>query len=470
MIAEGSPVVMKLVLGGHVDAILGVACLDSLEQMLGKVLLSGIPCMAVPLVRDGCRETACDEDWVRRMINTPHQPTSIHTRTYLHMMRCSAELLEPAELERLVPRSWGGRLLTDGNGLGLNGVDPIACTETIAYDFLASGGKHSRPFLTLAAYDALTGDRGTLPDGAAHVADIPDAVRRVSLAIEVFHKASLIHDDVEDDDAFRYGRPALHKEYGQATAINVGDFLTGLGYRLVAAQRNDIGAEAAADILAQFAQAHIRLCEGQGAEFVWRDSRQKFLKPLDALRIYALKTAPAFEAALLAGIRLAGPVASFRGAAARFSRHLGVGFQIINDLDDWKPVHGEKRAPGTDIVGARPTVLLALALERLGEDDRHELQSLLEASLPSEERIERADRLYTRADVYRRAEALVWKNHQRACEASAQIEVVPLRRLLRFIADSILDRRPLDIGESVDTENEERWHLASDNNHIRDTW
>ena len=207
MIAEGSPLVMKLVLGGHVDAILGVACLDSLEQMLGKVLLSGIPCMAVPLVRDGCRETACDEDWVRRMINTPHQPTSIHTRTYLHMMRCSAELLEPAELERLVPRSWGGQSLTDGNGLGLNGLDPIACTEAIAYDFLASGGKHSRPFLTLAAYDALTGDRGTLPDGAAHVADIPDAVRRVSLAIEVFHKASLIHDDVEDDDAFRYGRP-----------------------------------------------------------------------------------------------------------------------------------------------------------------------------------------------------------------------------------------------------------------------
>ena len=109
-------------------------------------------------------------------------------------------------------------------------------------------------------------------------------------------------------------------------------------------------------------------------------------------------------------------------------------------------------------------MLLALAFERLGEDDRRELQSLLEASLPSEERIARAERLYTRADVYRRAEALVRKNHQRACEASTQIEVVPLRRLLRFIADSILDRRPLDIGASVDTKNEERWHLASDNN------
>jgi len=132
-----------------------------------------------------------------------------------------------------------------------------------------------------------------------------------------------------------------------------------------------------------------------------------------------------------------------------------VAYQIINDLDDWKPEHPEKRAGGTDIVGARPTVLLALALERLGEDDRRELQSLLVASLPSEERIARANRLYARADVYRRAETLVRKHHQRACEVTAQIEVGPLRRLLGFISDAILDRRPLAISEEVGTKNGE---------------
>jgi geranylgeranyl pyrophosphate synthase len=389
------------------------------------------------------------------MIGTPYRPATVHTRTYLHLMRCAAKLFEPPELERLIPRCRRGPSLAQRNGERLNGLDPVACTEAIAYDFLASGGKHARPFLTLAAYDALTGGRGTLPDGAAHVAEFPGAVRRISLAIEIFHKASLIHDDVEDDDAFRYGRPTLHQTYGQATAINVGDFLTGLGYRLVAAQRNHIGAEATADILTQFAQAHTRLCEGQGAELAWRDSRRMCLKPLDALRIYALKTAPAFEAALLAGIRLAGPVEPYHSAAARFARHLGVAYQIINDLDDWKPEHPEKRAAGTDIVGARPTVLLALALERVGEDDRRELQSLLVASLPSEERIARANRLYARADVYRRAETLVRKHHQRAREVTAQIEIGPLRRLLGFISDGILDRRPLAISEEVGTKNGE---------------
>ena len=103
-------------------------------------------------------------------------------------------------------------------------------------------------------------------DGAAAAAQLPDAVKRIALAIEIFHKASLVHDDVEDDDRFRYGQPALHRHYGVAAAVNVGDYLIGLGYRLAAAQREALGAEATADILAQFADAHTRLCEGQGAE------------------------------------------------------------------------------------------------------------------------------------------------------------------------------------------------------------
>ena len=61
------------------------------------------------------------------------------------------------------------------------------------------------------------------------------------------------------------------------------------------------------DLLDSLAAAHVRLSEGQGAELLWRDSLDRRLTPLDALKIYALKTAPAFEAALYAGVRLAGP-------------------------------------------------------------------------------------------------------------------------------------------------------------------
>src|SRR5206468_8756505 len=99
--------------------------------------------------------------------------------------------------------------------------------------------------------------------------------------------------------------PTLHRKYGIATAINIGDYLIGLGYRLISRDAATLGPDTAADILDRLADAHMKLAEGQGAELLWRDSLNKQLKPLDALKIYALKTAPAFEAALYSGLRLA---------------------------------------------------------------------------------------------------------------------------------------------------------------------
>jgi geranylgeranyl pyrophosphate synthase len=451
MIAEGSPTVMKIILGGYVDALMGVACLDVLENTLDKILLSGIPCMAVPLLSNGCRNTTAEEKSILDMIETPHIPAPTTTRTYVHLMRCAAQMFEPEELDRLMPRARGGPSLAAANGEGIDGIEPIACTEAIAYDFLASGGKHTRPFITLAVYDAILGDGlrtpCTGPGGARNVALLPDAVKRVALAIETFHKASLVHDDIEDDDAVRYGRSTLHRKFGSATAINVGDYLVGLGYRLVIGQREALGAETAADLLAQFARAHTKLCEGQGAELAWRELADKRIKPLDALKIYALKTAPAFEAALMAGIRLAGPVEPYREAVARFSRHLGVAYQIINDLDDWRPGGPDQRERGVDVLGGRPTVLWALALERLNGPDREELETLVSSPRNDPGKVARAAELYRKADVFRQASALISKHHQRAGAAADQLANEPLRRLLHFFADAVLDRRSLAVNE-----------------------
>ena len=90
--------------------------------------------------------------------------------TYPHLLRAARRMFQPDELERLVPRTRGGPRLAEVNGAGAAGLDPIAATEAIAYDFLAKGGKYSRPFITLAAYDALTGGHCTQPDGADQVA------------------------------------------------------------------------------------------------------------------------------------------------------------------------------------------------------------------------------------------------------------------------------------------------------------
>ncbi len=440
LIAEGSPVVMQMILANRADALLGVACLNSLEGALEKILLGGIPCMAIPLLADTCQNTETDEDWVREMIETPYRPGGPQTQTQLHLLRCAASVFEPAELERLVPRVRGGPTLAESNGQGLAGLDPVAATEAIAYDFLLKGGKHFRPFITLAAYDAMRGGQDAGPGGPDSLTRIPDAVKRVALAIEVFHKASLVHDDIEDDDLFRYGSPAIHRRFGVSTAINVGDYLIGLGYRLVAGQRGELPADMVADILACLADAHTKLCEGQGAELAWRDARDKRLSPSEALRIYVLKTAPAFEAALFAGLRLAGPAEQFHEPAARFARHLGVAFQILNDLDDWQRDQPNKRLRGTDLLGGRPTVLWALALESLPLPERRQMESLLTEPVPDDVLIRRVGRMFEQSGVYRQAAALVDKYHRRARVVADQLGHERLRQLLGYLADTVLKR------------------------------
>ena len=440
LVAEGSPVVMKIIVSGSVDAIIGVACLNVLEKAIDKLLLAGVPCMAVPLLSSDCHDTSVDEDWVHDMIIARRGRPAQKTRTYVHLMRAATNMFDPDELDRLVPRARGGPRLSEINGQGLGALDPIAATETVAYDFLCKGGKYSRPFITLAVYDALTGGKGMLSDGAEHVAQLPDAVKRVAAAIETFHKASLVHDDIEDDDSFRYGEKTMHRQYGTATAINVGDYMIGMGYRLVSREAGKLGSQVVVDIVDALAEAHGRLTEGQGAELMWRDSRSKRLKAIDALKIYALKTAPAFEAAVYAGIRLAGPADEYVQPIRQFARNLGVAFQIVNDLNDWQGDNHNKMSAGGDAIGGRPTVLWALALEGLSPEKQDELLSLVsEDGHPAAIRVNRVRQLYHEAAVFEKAHRLVDKHQQRAAAIAQEIEPGPLRRLFHYLVDVVLD-------------------------------
>jgi geranylgeranyl pyrophosphate synthase len=449
LVAEGSPVVMKIIVGGYVDAVVGVACLNVLEKAIDKVLLAGIPCMAVPLLSSDCRNTKVDESWVSEMIRTPYVPAPQSTRSYVHLMRAASDLFQPASLDRLAPRIRSQAPL-GGDAVTLEQVatiDTVAATEHIAYDFLSRGGKHSRPFITLAAYDAMIGGRCTEPSADESIAQLPVSVLRAAMSIETFHKASLVHDDIEDDDAFRYGQLAVHRRFGLPTAINVGDYLIGLGYRLLS--RNDGGdqvtGEARAEVLDALATAHMRLAEGQGAELLWRDTKDRRLTPLDALKVYALKTSPAFEAALFSGIRLAGNAEPYREAIRTFSRNLGVAFQILNDLGDWTGDNANKVLAGGDVIGGRPTLLWALALQALSAEDGAELMSLADPTcgLSDEQRMNRVRRLYERADVFETALKLVDKHQARAEQVADELDVESLRRLFYFLVDTVLERPEL---------------------------
>ncbi|HVR73853.1 MAG TPA: polyprenyl synthetase family protein [Planctomycetota bacterium] len=339
LVAEGSPIVMALIETGKIDAIVGVSCLSVLERAFPYMEAAAIPGIALPLLQDDCKDTTVDLDWVWDII---HLTSDDRTRR-----------MDLGALREEVDAWFSRERLEDVMG------KPVSRTEEIALDWVARAGKRWRPFLTVAVHQALRSEPG---------AAIPEDLRKVAAAVECFHKASLIHDDIEDQDTIRYGERTLHEEHGIPVALNVGDWLIGEGYRLIA--ECEAPADARAAMLLVASRGHRTLCLGQGAELCWGRSPSP-LSSVQVLEIFRQKTAPAFEVALRLGAIYAGVDESVRDVLTRYSESLGIAYQIRDDLDDLA------EAPGlNDIAALRPTLPLALCHERAKGEEKELLRSL----------------------------------------------------------------------------------------------
>lgn len=430
LVAEGSPVVLKIIVSGYIDGILGVACLNVLEKAIDKVLIAGVPSYAVPLHSGDCLNTTLDEIWVWDVLDKYEPLPEKQTTSYVPLMRASAKMFE-SDFDRLLPRV----RTKDESRL----ESPVAFTENMAYEWLSKGGKRFRPFITLAAWHAASTDTSAMNIGN-DTPKIPDAVARVAMAIEAFHKASLVHDDIQDDDQYRYGRETLHRQHGAGHAINIGDYLIGLGYRLIHAAR-ELSPEVAIDVLNSMSTAHIRLCDGQGAEMAFQKSPDWNLTPLDALQIYSLKTSPAFEAALYAGLRMAEHPLANTDLVPQFCRHVGVAFQVLNDLKDWNGDTDNKLVAGQDALALRPTLLLALALKDANEQQKAELQEILaepSTGTTNHQRIDRLREIFKACDVFDKAEFYVERSREKAEALVAGVEDEQIRNLLQFFIENVL--------------------------------
>ena len=437
LIAEGTPAVVEIVLSGGADAILGVACLDSLEKAFGRLVDLGIPHVALPLLVDGCRDTVAELDVVRHWLRAHRGPTCARTRSYVPLLRAGEAIFGDGSLDAVL----AGHVNLDHAHAEASTLGPMVGTEALAVDWLRCGGKRFRPFITLASYAALVHGTGALDPTADLTASFPLAVQRAAVAIEALHKASLVHDDIEDDDLFRYGRRTLHRSHGVATAINVGDYLVGLGYRLAASTREEFGTACSADMVARLSEAHQRLCRGQGAELLWRGRSPEVMRPLDLLSVYALKTAPAFEAAMYCGVRMALAQQGSPDEATDlrpFARYLGVAYQVLNDLKDWDRDDQDKIVAGQDSLAARPTVLLAFALDAGDDASNAELLDIVADDTPEQTKLHRLRDIYLARGVFDKADRLVQKYRERA-RAEADASGPPeLRELMHFVVETIL--------------------------------
>jgi len=427
LVAEGTPAVVQVVLDGRADAILGVACMESLEKAFSRISELGIPHATVPLLTNGCKRTTVEDDLVREWIDRFQTGPGPAVASYVPLLRAAAGLCEPGSFRSLLegtvrPEVW------ERTGAG----DPMTDTERVAMDWLRKGGKRFRPFVTLAGYAAFALADRRLDARTELDGQLPDAVRRVALAIEALHKASLAHDDIQDDDAYRYGGETLHRQHGVDRAINVGDYLIGLGYRLIAAQRDALGSDVVAAILADLAGAHQRLCRGQGAELALREQKQRHAEPLDLMAVYALKTAPAFHVALTAGIRMAGQADFDPKPIATFCRSMGVAYQTLNDLKDWQADRHDKLLAGQDAMAMRPTVLEAFAraagvdVAPRGDGEAPELW------------LARLRDAYRIAGAFQKGRQLVDGCRRRALEAAEKARPESLSHLMKFVVRTVL--------------------------------
>lgn len=434
LIAEGTPAVIQIALSGRADALLGVACLDSLEKAFDRIVQLGIPHASVPLLKDGCVDTVFEVDLVRQWLRAHDDATPARTRSYLPLLRAAEGLFSSETFETLLV----DHVESPMPELSEDGLHPLSGTEAVALDWLREGGKRFRPFITLASFAASTHGRTALDPEADLTSYFPPAVKRVALAIEVLHKASLVHDDLEDDDAYRYGRETLHRRYGLATAVNVGDYLIGLGYRLVASAKGDLGDACVADVLSQLSEAHLKLCRGQGSELIMGGNDVETVRPLDVLATYALKTAPAFEVALYAGIRMAGSNGVPPEVMKTFCRSVGVAYQVLNDLDDWEPDHQNKLVAGQDALAARPTLLQAFALEAGDQSSNRRLLDLLKTAKPDDSTVRHLREAYEQRGAFEKARRLIEKYRSRARSLADEVEPPVMGDLMRFIVDVFL--------------------------------
>lgn len=190
---------------------------------------------------------------------------------------------------------------------------PARLDEAIRYSLFA-GGKRLRPTLTLAAAELVGGD-----DAPALYA---------ACAIEMIHTYSLVHDDLPamDDDDLRRGRPTLHKAHGEALAILAGDAMLTMAFDLLSRTGNVqvIGEVARAAGLTGMAGGQVADLEAEGTA----------LSIDEVQAIHERKTGALMSVSVRAGALLAGGSREDADRLGEYGRHLGLAFQITDDILD----------------------------------------------------------------------------------------------------------------------------------------
>lgn len=242
-------------------------------------------------------------------------------------------------------------------------------SEAMAYSLFA-GGKRVRPFLVLATGQTLGLPLSKLLDCAA--------------AIECVHTYSLIHDDLPamDDDDLRRGKPTCHVQFGEATAILAGDALQTLAFEIIASSET-LSHKEKADVILCLSKASglSGMCGGQSIDLI---QTGKGINQQQLEQMHCLKTGALIDASVLMPVKVANVDFKQEQQLQQFSRAVGLGFQVVDDILDIEGDTKQLGKPqGSDLKGQKNTYpeLLGMDgakqyLQQLHYEALHALQAM----------------------------------------------------------------------------------------------
>lgn len=228
---------------------------------------------------------------------------------------------------------------------------------------LDTSGKRIRPALVF-----LSGWRGPTEVSA-------DLVRAAAV-VEMVHLATLVHDDIMDGAQVRRSRETVSRAYGPTSAVLLGDALFAHALNLATQFPTT-------EVCAAVSESTRKVCSGEIVQTLRRGSTNVTLA--DYRRIIDLKTAELFRVSCLLGAKLANSAPAYVEAVAQFGRHLGIAYQIYDDLADY---FGDQsrigKTLGTDLASGKLTLPLITLLDRLPLSERDELISEITGQKPSQ--------------------------------------------------------------------------------------
>ncbi|MDA8405010.1 MAG: polyprenyl synthetase family protein [Desulfobacteraceae bacterium] len=295
----------------------------------------------------------------------------------------------------------------------------VELVRDVAGHLIFSGGKRIRPLLNLLC--------------ARLCGYTDDFIKKFSTIIEFLHTATLLHDDVVDEAALRRGKPVAHSIWGAPVTVLVGDFLLARALNIAA----ETGNPRIIQIISEITES---MCQGEILQLIKKGDVN--LSEADYMDVIRRKTGFLIQGACQTGAILAGAPEDVEARLARYGHHIGMVFQIADDLLDYTAdTRTLGKTIGADLKEGKLTLPVIHTLEKAGTWDRSWLAELIARKEFSADEFGAVLRLMHEAGAIDYCRGIAENHVREAKKIIASFPPSQTTETLALIADYTLNRK-----------------------------